>query len=146
MLNQHFIANLVEWIDKGSLIGDPSLREPGDLIYGRATLALTAVMNDGLVPPIYIGIQVGIYSKQTVRTIYRGGGLLSIINNFAKNRVALGPTAGPSLNGLKFEDLDDKTKMAFLSYSVPVCEIQESNGFLIKKALREMDLIREIPD
>ena len=81
-----------------------------------------------------------------VRTAYKGGSTLNTISQFISNELVLDHDAGPGLAYLKFRDLPDGIKHAFLTYQVPVFEVAGAGRERMQELIHQVDLLSSISD
>ena len=137
MINQYPIADIQEWIEKRTLIGDPTLESYDDPPEPIRNRLLTTVIDRGLIPPIYVGMTSNVATMKSIRTVYRGGILVRILNDFVHNRTFLHGPFGP----VSFNTLPSNTQQTFLAYQVPVFEISGTSKHGIQKLIEHVGFL-----
>ena len=146
MINQYPITDIHEWIQNGTLLGDPPLDSYDKLNSIKKNTLLRAIIRRQLIPPVYIGTRSNARTRNVVRTAYKDGSTLSTINQFVSNELILDHNAGPGLAYLKFRDLPDEIKSAFLTYQVPVFEVAGADRERMQELIRKVDLLNSLSD
>ena len=137
MVNQYPIADIHEWIQKRQLIGDPPFESHQDPPASTCNALLSTIIDNALIPPIYIGMSSDVGKMKTIRTVYRGGLLIRVIDDFVHNRTFIGRPFGT----LSFNTLPRDIQLAFLAYQVPVFEIFGTTKPDILKLIEKVDLL-----
>jgi hypothetical protein len=118
---QHYtIADFLKWNDDKELILNPKFQR-GPVWSGSArSYLIDSIIRGYPIPKLLIRTKVDRDSRRTVRDVVDGQQRLRAIIDFAGNRLVLGIKA-QEYRGLRYQDLSDDEKDAFLSYKL-TCE------------------------
>ena len=123
MLEQHTIANLLDWMDGKTLVVNREFQRSSKVWPQPARAYLIDTILRGYpIPKIYLRTKINSQTRRAYREVVDGQQRLMAIRSFAVDEFALGSNRQlyGDFAGLKFSDLDEESKQAFLEYYIPV--------------------------
>ena len=123
MLEQHTIANLLEWMDDKTLVVNRDFQR-SNRVWSQPARAylIDTILRGYPVPKIYLRTKINSQTRRAYREVVDGQQRLTAIRSFATDGFALGANKEVygEFAGLKFSELDEDPKQTFLGYYIPV--------------------------
>lgn len=114
------IAEFLKWDDDGELKLNPKFQRGSVWVPAAKTYLIDSILRGYPIPKLLLRTTIDRDSRRTIRDVVDGQQRLRTIIDFASGKLILGPKA-QELRGLRYSDLDDEKKDAFLSYKL-TCE------------------------
>jgi hypothetical protein len=122
LLEQYSIADLINWIDDKTLVLNTNFQRRSVWQPAARAYLIDTILRGRSMPKIYMRTKTDPATRRSYREVVDGQQRLKAIYDFANNRITLGtrPQVFGEFAGKSYEQLDDETKQAFLSYQVGV--------------------------
>jgi hypothetical protein len=118
---QHYtIADFLKWNDDNELVLNPKFQRGSVWPAPAKTYLVDSLLRGYPIPKLLLRTTVDRDSRRTIRDVVDGQQRLRTIIDFASGRFALGAKAA-EFQGLRYNDLEDEQKDAFLAYKL-TCE------------------------
>jgi len=114
------IAEFLKWDDDGELKLNPKFQRGSVWTAPARTYLIDSILRGYPIPKLLLRTTIDRDSRRTVRDVVDGQQRLRTIIDFSSGKFALGAKA-KDLRGLRYGDLDDEQKDAFLAYKL-TCE------------------------
>ena len=144
MINQYPITDIIEWIEKNTLITYPPIDDHDPLLSDKQQDLIITIINQGLIPPIYIGTNSQTIPMSIIRRVYRGTPIIKAIHRFASNSMMLDHRAPPGLAQATFNTLARKAQMTFLTYQVPLFELHGHSAAHIENLIQHSEALNPL--
>lgn len=122
MLEQNLISNLLEWLDRKTLVLSTDFQRRAVWPPQAKTYFIDTILRGRPVPNIYFRTSVDLKTKRSYREVVDGQQRLRTIHEFANNELILGNRA-EEYKGKRYQDLDDVKKNDFLAYPIGVVQL-----------------------
>ncbi len=134
MLEQHTIANLLDWMDKKTLVVNREYQR-SDRVWpptARAYL-IDTILRNYPIPKIYLRTKIYPQTRRAYREVVDGQQRLMAIQSYVGDEFALGSSKERygEFARLKFSELDEDSKQQFLEYYIPVEQLMNVSDSVV---------------
>jgi hypothetical protein len=127
MLEVYTIADIVEWLDKKTMIPNPDFQRRFIWPPQAKTYFIDTILRGKPIPNVYIRTIVDPKTRRGYREVVDGQQRLRTIHDFANNQFVLGPRAG-EFSGKRYQDLDEQLQRDFLSYPIGAVQLLNADN------------------
>jgi Protein of unknown function DUF262 len=120
------ISDYLEWDRQEQLILEPKFQRGSVWTPQAKTFLIDTILRKLPIPSVYLRTKVDARSQKSIREVVDGQQRLRAIIAFAKNDMKLSSRV-PNFGGMRYSDLNDEDKEAFLSYRLTTVQLLNSN-------------------
>jgi hypothetical protein len=122
ILEQYRISDFVEWNKLKALEINPDFQRGNVWKPAARTMLIDTILRQLPIPKVYLRTRINVQTQKAVREIVDGQQRIRAILDFAEDKFALTKRA-EEFKGLKYSDLTEEQKTAFLSYAIAVDQL-----------------------
>ncbi len=143
-LESAMVSTLLEWYDEKSLVVNPDFQRREVWPVRAKSYFVDSVIRHRPSPNMYIRSKVDLKTRKTVREVVDGQQRMRALHEFVNNRLTLDKRS-EEYEGLRYEDLDDAAKGAFLSYTIGVVQLFNPRDDEVIDIFRRCHVFRQLP-
>ncbi len=122
ILEQYRISDFVEWNKQKALEINSDFQRGNVWKPAARTMLIDTILRQLPIPKVYLRTKINVQTQKAVREIVDGQQRIRAILDFAEDKFALTKRA-EEFKGLKYSDLTEDQKTAFLSYAIAVDQL-----------------------
>ena len=125
------IKDFLTWYENGGLVLSPKFQRNAVWNIQAKSYLIDTILRGLPIPPIFIKEYIDRGTKKTVREIIDGQQRLTAIINFFNNEYEILSIHNKEFGNLTYEEFDDDTQIAFLSFNIPIVLIKSEDDSII---------------
>lgn len=114
------INDFLSWDDNGELELSPKFQRNKVWNLNVKSYLIDSIIRGMPIPPVFITQKIDLSTRKTLREVIDGQQRLTSIKEFKNNEFTISKTHNEKYSNIKFEDLPEDIKIAFLEYEIPV--------------------------